>query len=135
VRIEKMLIDGQLPEGVIGRIVRQNLGRMLLCYENGLHGQPDLSGRLRVSFVIDAQGNFGSVARQADPGDPNPLKDSPPIAGIVRAFTNLSFPAPSKGTVREGGRALVLSPAQGARRGVGRRAGRRAPGLVAHSRR
>jgi hypothetical protein len=86
---------GQIPAEVIQRIVRQNFGRFRLCYEDGLRGNPGLSGRVAVKFVIDRQ---GAVAAASDGG--SDLPDQKAIACIVRGFQNLAFPEPKGGMVK-----------------------------------
>jgi hypothetical protein len=87
-------VNGRLPPEAIQRIVRQNMGRFRLCYENGLRAQPSLSGRVEVKFVI---GRDGVVVTAADAG--SDLPDSDVRACVVRAFAGLSFPEPEGGIV------------------------------------
>ncbi len=87
-------VNGRLPPEVIQRIVRQHLGRFRLCYENGLHRDPTLRGRVVVKFVIDRS---GSVSTAADGG--SELTDSGVVSCIVSAFESLSFPQPEGGIV------------------------------------
>src|SRR5687767_8833631 len=44
---------GRLPPEVIQRIVRQNFGRFRLCYETELKKQPELTGKVEVTFTIE----------------------------------------------------------------------------------
>jgi hypothetical protein len=87
-------VNGRLPPEVIQRIVRQNFGRFRLCYENGLKGNPTLSGRVSVKFVIDRS---GAVSTASDGG--SELPDQGVIGCVVRGFGNLSFPQPEGGIV------------------------------------
>ena len=58
--------NGRIPAEVIQRIVRQNFGRFRLCYENGLRNNPNLQGRVAVSFVIGgADGTSPAIASAA----------------------------------------------------------------------
>jgi hypothetical protein len=82
-------VTGQLPPEVIQRIVRQNFGRFRLCYENGLRSNPNLSGRVNVSFSIDGT---GSVTEVKDGG--SDLPDSSVVTCVVHGFEKLSFPEP-----------------------------------------
>lgn len=91
--------NGRLPAEVIQRIVRQNFGRFRLCYENGLRGNPGLTGRVTTKFVI---GRDGAVSQAQDAG--SDLPDKNVTACIVRSFQTLSFPQP------EGGIATVTYP-------------------------
>ncbi len=94
IRNGAVTVKGRLPPEVIQHIVRQNQGRMRLCYENGLRSSPSLGGRVVVKFVID---RAGGVSNAADGG--LDLPDAAVIACVVRAFGNLSFPAPEGGIV------------------------------------
>ena len=94
VRVGATAISGRLPPEVIQRIVRQHLGRIRLCYENGLRSKPDLAGRVVVRFVI---GQDGAVSSAADGG--SELPDAAVVSCVVRASQALSFPAPEGGIV------------------------------------
>ena len=87
-------VSGRLPPEVISRIVRQNFGRFRLCYENGLHSKPTLAGKIAVKFVIEPTGDVSTVQ---DGG--SDLPDGNVVSCVVRAFGNLSFPAPESGKV------------------------------------
>lgn len=88
-------VSGTLPAEVVQRIVRQNYGRFRMCYETGLRGNPNLSGRVTARFVI---GREGAVANVANGG--SDLPDSGVVSCVVQAFYGLSFPAPANGVVR-----------------------------------
>jgi hypothetical protein len=92
-------VNGRLPPEVIRRIVRQNMGRFRLCFQNGLKHNPTLRGRVSVKFIIDRQ---GAVSMTADGG--SDLPDPSVVGCVVRGFSNLSFPAP------EGGMVTVVYP-------------------------
>jgi len=87
-------VSGRLPPEVIQRIVRQNMSRFRLCYENGLRKNPDLRGRVAVKFIIDRS---GGVSLATDGG--SDLPDPAAVSCIVRAFQSLSFPQPEGGIV------------------------------------
>ncbi len=94
VRYETATTNGRLPAEVIQRIVRLNDGRYRLCYENALRGNPTLSGRVTVKFMID---RHGAVAFAADAG--SDIADEGVRQCVVRTFATLSFPEPQDGTV------------------------------------
>jgi hypothetical protein len=94
VRYATPTTNGRLPAEVIQRIVRLNDGRYRLCYENALRGDPGLSGRVTVKFMID---RHGAVAFAADGGSDIP--DQGVRECVVRSFAALSFPEPEDGTV------------------------------------
>ena len=90
-------VNGHIPPEVIQRIVRQNAGRYRACYEGGLRGNPSLSGRVAVKFII---GRDGAVSLAADDGAMSDLPDNAVRDCVVKSFYNLSFPQPQGGTVR-----------------------------------
>jgi hypothetical protein len=94
VRDELTTVNGHLRPEVIQRVVRQNFGRFRFCYEAGLRGDPGLQGRVVVKFVID---RAGAVALSTDAG--GDLPDARVTQCVVRAFGDLSFPAPDGGMV------------------------------------
>lgn len=95
VRMGATSVSGRLPPEVIQRIVRQNFGRFRLCYENGLRNNPNLQGRVAVSFVIGRDGSVGSVGNAG-----SDLPDGGVVSCTVRAFYGLSFPQPEGGVVK-----------------------------------
>lgn len=99
VRLGTLTVNGRLPPEVITRIIRQNLGRFRLCYENGLRFNPSLTGRVTTTFVIDRS---GAVSIAKDSGSDMP--DQGVTNCVVRGHANLSFPQP------EGGIVTVVSP-------------------------
>ncbi|WP_437586046.1 AgmX/PglI C-terminal domain-containing protein [Sorangium sp. So ce1000] len=94
VRMGATQVSGRLPPEVIQRIVRQNFGRFRLCYERGLQRDPNLQGRVTVRFTIDPR---GAVVNARDGGFD--LPDAAVVSCVVRAFHDLSFPAPEGGNV------------------------------------
>jgi hypothetical protein len=90
------MFSGRLPQEVVQRIVRQNFGRFRLCYEGGLRGNPGLTGRVAVAFVIDRTGAVAVAAADRS----TEMADENVVSCVVRGFQNLSFPAPENGTVR-----------------------------------
>jgi hypothetical protein len=94
VKMGSVTVAGHLPPEVIQRIVRQNFGRLRLCYENGLRRDPKLQGTVRVKFVI---GRDGAVALAASAGSDMP--DAAVEACVIKVFKGLSFPQPEGGVV------------------------------------
>lgn len=95
VRMGATSVSGRLPPEVIQRIVRQNFGRFRMCYENGLKSNPNLTGRVSVSFVIGVDGSVSSVGNGG-----SDLPDSGVVSCVVRSFGGLSFPQPEGGVVK-----------------------------------
>jgi hypothetical protein len=80
-------VSGGLPAEVIQRVVRQGFGAYRGCYERGLKSDPNLAGRVSVSFTIGRNGSVSSVSAAGDL--PSAVKSC--VAG---AFRGLSFPKP-----------------------------------------
>ncbi len=86
--------SGHLPPEVIQRVVRQNYGRFRACYENGLRGNPNLTGRVTARFII---GRDGAVTNAANGG--SDLPDSKVVSCVLSQFYGISFPSPENGIV------------------------------------
>ncbi len=86
--------SGRLPPEAIQRIVRQNFGRLRMCYQRGLERDPGLEGRVAVKFVIDREGevSMASVAERS-------LDDESVAQCVARTFHTMSFPKPEGGIV------------------------------------
>jgi tetratricopeptide (TPR) repeat protein len=95
VRMGASSVSGRMPPEVIQRIVRQNYGKMRLCYEQGLKRNPNVGGRVSVSFVV---GRDGSVNNATNAG--SELPDIAVVNCILGAFRGLSFPQPEGGVVK-----------------------------------
>lgn len=94
-----------VPKEVVQRIVRQNFGRMRLCYENGLRKNPNLKGHVNVKFVIDPS---GAVSSATDSG--SDLPDQDVVACVIRGFKGLSFPPPEDKTESTNVYPITFSP-------------------------
>lgn len=93
VRMGATNVSGRLPPEVIQRIVRQNFGRFRLCYESALKNNPNLQGRVVVSFVIGRDGSVSSVGGGGD------IPDAGVISCVAGQFRGLTFPQPEGGIV------------------------------------
>ncbi len=85
---------GRLPPEQIQRVIKQNAGQMRRCYEEGLRKNPKLKGRVNVRFII---GKDGVVTKADDAG--SDMSDDAVTACVVRAFSGMTFPKPTGGTV------------------------------------
>ncbi len=98
-------VGGRIPPEVIQRIVRQNYGRFRACYESALRTDPNLQGRVAVSFAI---GRDGTVRAAHGGGD---LPHGGVISCVAGAFMGLTFPQPDGGGVVRVTYPIVFSPA------------------------
>ena len=99
--------NGRLDPAVIQRIVRQNQGRFIGCYQQGLQQNPSLAGRVAVRFVIGREGDV-QIAQDTSGSD---LPDTNVRACVVKAFYGVSFPEPAGGIVNVN-YPLVFTPAE-----------------------
>lgn len=87
-------VGGHLAPELIQRVVRQNFGRFRNCYETGLRGNPNLTGRVTTRFIIDREGTVSTASNGG-----SDLPDSKVVGCVVSAFYGVSFPAPKDGIV------------------------------------
>ena len=89
VQIGPFQVVGDLPPAVIERIVRQRLGMIRVCYQNGLARDPWIAGRLNARFVIGQDGEVLSVMNGG--GD---VSDPAVAACALAALRSTRFPTP-----------------------------------------
>jgi TonB family protein len=87
-------VTGSLSKETIRRVVRRHLNEVRFCYEQQLNSQPDLAGRVTISFIISTSGSVQSatVANST-------LGSSRVDSCIATAVRRWSFPAPEGGIV------------------------------------
>ena len=86
--------SGRLDPDIVQRRVRTAYGLFRMCYESGLHGGPNLEGRITLRFQIGSDGLVKSV----DASDSD-IHDSAVVDCVVRQTYLLEFPPPEGGTV------------------------------------
>ena len=91
VRFENVTATPGLPKEVVQRIVRQNFGRLRLCYKQALTRSSATQGVILLGFVINARGAIERI--QA----PNALNDDAFTRCVVAAVRGLRFPPPEGG--------------------------------------
>lgn len=97
--------SGGLPKEMIRRVIRRHLNEVRFCYEQALSGQPDLAGRVTISFLI-AQSGAVSNATVLNSSLNNPRVG----ACIATAARRWAFPQPENGGVVAVRYPFVLSP-------------------------
>lgn len=50
------IIQGGLDSEMISAVIQKNMGQVRFCYEQGLQGDPKLSGRVAINFIIGTSG-------------------------------------------------------------------------------
>ena len=53
---EEALVQGGLDRDQVAAVINRNIGQIIFCYEKGLQKNPNLSGRVTMSFEIGTQG-------------------------------------------------------------------------------
>ena len=85
-------VRGSLDKEIIRRVVRNHLKEIRFCYEQGLHRQPDLAGRVSVGFTI--RGDGGVLATHVAGSTLQSPSVESCMAGAVRRW---AFPASPTG--------------------------------------
>lgn len=86
---EEATVAGGLDRDQIAAVINRNRGQIVYCYEQGLQGQPNLSGRVAVDFVIGANGRI-SKAKIAQTSLGSQMVES----CILAKMKNWQFPRP-----------------------------------------
>jgi hypothetical protein len=87
-RSGELQVSGGITAAQVRSNVRDNAARLRVCYARGLQVDPRLSGRVMVSFSVDAQGAVYDVESQSDtlPGDVTSC--------VANIFSTITFAAP-----------------------------------------
>jgi len=85
-------LSGGLSKESIRRVVHQHMNEIRFCYEQGLHRQPDLAGRVSVGFTI--RGDGGVLATHVAGSTLQSPSVESCMAGAVRRW---AFPASPTG--------------------------------------
>ena len=93
VRMGAGTVKGGLAPEVVRRIVRQNFGRLRLCYERELAKQPSRGGDVMVRFSIARNGKVAAARALGSSFSEGLLKC------VSLTFRRLSFPRPDAGVV------------------------------------
>ncbi len=89
---DDMSVEGGLTMEQIEAIIIRNMGQITYCYEQGLQTKPDLSGRVRVKFLI------GQAGRVTTAGVASSSVRSAKVEGcIVKRLQAWNFPRPVGG--------------------------------------
>ncbi len=85
---------GGLDKEMIRRVIREHINEVRFCYESALQNAPDLSGRVRVEFLIQPNGSVASSSAQE-----STLADPTVGACVAGALRRWQFPSVSGGGV------------------------------------
>ncbi|NOU28673.1 MAG: AgmX/PglI C-terminal domain-containing protein [Polyangiaceae bacterium] len=88
-------VSGKLPPDVVGRIVRQDMGRFRLCYEDLLKTKSTAHGSVTVEMTIAAT---GAVTATKDSG--SDIGDPKMVTCVRQAMAGMKFPKPESGAVK-----------------------------------
>lgn len=96
--------EGNLPPGIISRIIRQNFAFFRQCYQKGLAKNPKLRGRISFRFVIEKDGSVRNVTSSGD------LPDQDVNRCVARGIEKLQFPPPDPPGVVTVSYPIVFTP-------------------------
>lgn len=85
-------IEGGLDKKIIRRIVRAHVNEVRYCYNQGLTRDPDLGGRVMVSFIIEGNGEVGNSTVAS-----STLGDTEVSECIAEAVARWKFPKSPEG--------------------------------------
>ncbi len=109
VRAGKISVSPGLPEAVVSRIFRQQLGVLRRCYDEGLRANPTLGGTVDLRFTIPKSGEVAAVSVDGQTSD---LTDATVRSCITKRLAGrLTFPTPENGAEVKVGYAVVFAPA------------------------
>ena len=94
VRPGKPVVKGGLDGAIVRRVVRRYLGQIRSCYEQGLHDDPLLAGKVKIRWVVDPTGKVPAVRVTG-------IKRKV-AACLEKVIRKLRFPAP------EGGGSVII---------------------------
>lgn len=97
-------VEGALSKDIIRRIVKAHINEVRYCYNEGLQGDPELAGRVAVSFTIG--GSDGKVSRSEAESD---MEGEVPEC-IAKAVGRWMFPKPADGEDVQVTYPFVLEP-------------------------
>ena len=100
VRQAKARVRGGLDRDIVRRIQRAHINEVRHCYNQGLNRNPNLKGRVSISYTITPNGKVGESRI-----DSSTLKDAAVSSCIQRATRRWRFPKP-----RGGGNVRVTMP-------------------------
>lgn len=86
------LVGDGLSRDVIARVMRNVLSQVRYCFEKELNGNPNLAGKVSMTFVIGADGKVSNV----DVADSS-LQHEPTEQCVSRVIQRLRFPEPRGG--------------------------------------
>lgn len=85
---------GSLDKTVIDAEIKEHMGEIRACYQNGLPGNPTLAGKVTVRFVIAPDGSVSLARIKA-----TTLQDEEVEHCLQRRFLTFEFPEPKDGGI------------------------------------
>jgi hypothetical protein len=90
VELGQPTIEGHLDREIIQRVIREHRREIRDCYQRELQRNPDLSGRIMVSFTIDPRGNVARATVSESDLNSSTVEDC-----VAARFRRFVFPEPS----------------------------------------
>ena len=92
--VDEAAAKGSLTKDQIAKVIASFMGQIEYCYERQLQKEPNLSGKIRVHFVID---KLGKVAESSTMSS---TMNSPIVESCINGvFRRMPFPPPGEGVV------------------------------------
>lgn len=99
--------EGGLTPDVIQRVIKRHQTQVKYCYERALAKDPDLGGRVKANFTVEANGTVSKVALES-------TLNAPEVEGcLVGQIQRWRFPEPEGGRVTTIGYPWIFKPAEG----------------------
>lgn len=104
-----LVVSKEIDKEVIRRVIRTRMNEIRFCYEKGLLQEPNLEGKLVVSFLILRDGRVTAVAPRE-----SSIANTAVVRCVVEAVGRLSFPVPPSASVAQVTYPFVFRHASGA---------------------
>ena len=108
VRQARAQVIGSMDRDLVRRVVRAHINEVRACYNQGLTTNPNLSGRVKINFVIAADGKVRSSVVQE-----SSLEDRSVGSCVANAAKSWRFPQNSKGGNTVVSYPFIFSPGDG----------------------
>ena len=104
-----LVVSKEIDKDVIRRVIRTRMNEIRFCYEKGLLQEPNLEGKLVVSFLILRDGRVTAVAPRE-----SSIASAAVVRCVVEAVERLTFPVPPSASVAQVTYPFVFRHATGA---------------------
>ena len=100
-----LAVSGSLDRDVIYAVIRRNMNQYRYCYQRSLTKNPDLAGKVTISFVIAQDGTVATAQVESSTLDSEEVESC-----IAQRWKRMQFPAPTGGGIVKVTYPLVFAP-------------------------